>query len=231
MYKQILTASFLAISTFAHAQDAKETPKPKQEIKNEIGLLLESGYNNSDFNGMFGLQYKRKVRSNTYYRLSIGYGEYNYNADPVFQTRIGDTLVQSRNITRVPMVYLSNGLELQRHFYKHIMLYASIDLRIGYGSGWYDSSTEIHVDNHLGSYFSSTGVKEYSGVNVFYVGLLPYIGAKFEFRRISFGMELSALQCNYRSVSYPTATTQGQGSMFDMGAGDLSQRFYFNFRF
>lgn len=235
----IIIASVLATFS-ATAQDTeREQATPKRlPGKNEIGLVGEmfsGGYTgNSNYNSHLGIQYKRWAKPNIAYRIMGAIGDYNYHSTPKFVDKKGDTLYHIQTYSSVPMYFVGGGVEVQRHFYKKVTLYAALELRAGYGSGTYDEMLVKEVQQDITPYLGSTTIHHEvstlrrGNVSAFILDVAPFIGAKINFRRISLGTEASLVKMGLESVSYAGAPGRGTGN-FTMT--DFRQRIYVNWRF
>ncbi|MBZ0099352.1 MAG: hypothetical protein K8F30_09720, partial [Taibaiella sp.] len=117
------------LTTHIYAQEAK--PSEASVIpaypKNEIGLVGETNFGNEEFGGPSMAQYKRWVKENMAYRINAGVGTYdNFSLDSYFGI-IGDTILEKQTWQRATMAFAGAGVEMHRHFYKHIYLYAAVD--------------------------------------------------------------------------------------------------------
>ncbi len=204
----IMTAALaVALSATATAQETSNEPAPVNR-KSEIGLMGETSFgnnNNDNIDGMAGIQYKKWVKPNAGYRIIVAYGQYSNFSTPKVLSKTGDTVTETHRRTEIPVAIVGGGLEMQRHFYKRIYLYAAAELRVGYGRGSYDS---IVVKRSEGTNYADavTGAR-INGVSLFSVAAAPSIGAKFVFNRIVFGTELSALNLNFSSLQYPNMSS------------------------
>lgn len=241
MYSKLLMIAALALATLnATAQDTEIAPEKTKRMpgKNEIGLIGETfgtgHYGNSNYSGGLGIQYKRWAKPNIAYRIMGSMGGYNHNSMPKFVDKKGDTVFQTQTYSNIPMYFVGGGLEVQRHFYKKVTLYAALELRAGYGSGTYDEVLVKEVQNdiipHMGS---STIHHEVStiargDVSAFVIDVTPYIGAKINFKRISVGTEATIVKFGMEAVDYSKYQGYSTGN-FDMG--NFRQRIFVNWRF
>lgn len=220
----IIPALFLALSS--SAQEATTTPEPKVR-KNEIGLMGETGYDNTDFNGPQGVQYKRWVKPNKAYRINIGYTKYEQFAIDHYFGIKGDTILEKQTRNQADMIYVGGGIETHRQFYKHVYLYAVIEAMAGYGSGTYEDWLSKRVVNNNVDFHDTRPLTTNNPMTVFTAGVTPYVGAKLLFNRISFGTEISLVNTTFTSIK---KNTQTSGSV-DMNVGLLRERFFILFRF
>jgi len=196
--------------------------------KHEIGLSGETNFGNSDYGGPSMLQYKHWMRHNMAIRVNAGIGTYQaYNSDGYYGVS-GDTILERQTHNKATMGYGGFGIEMHRHFYKSIHLYAAAEVMAGYGSGTSESFLVKRVITNGQDYSNSDIVPGNSGtVSLFNLNIAPYVGAKIVLKRISFGTELSGISMGYTNVS----TNGKSSSSADMNAGSFRQRFYVLFRF
>ena len=235
----IVIASVLATFS-ATAQDTeREQVTPKRVPgKNEMGLVAEIFNNgnmgNSNYTSHFGVQYKRWAKPNIGYRVLAAAGNFSYHTMPRFIDKRGDTVYQTQTFSSTPMYFAGGGVEVQRHFYKKITLYAALELRAGYGSGTYDEVLVKEVQEELRPYFgASTLHHEVStirqgDVSAFILDVTPFIGAKLNFKRISLGTEATIVRMGMESVNYSKFADY---TTSNFNIGDFRQRIYVNWRF
>lgn len=219
----------MLISLLIVNANAQENPNV-DTFKNSLGLQAGFGFNDRQDDGLIGVQYKRWVRPNRALRLSAMYGRWNNFTNKEFNRRSGDTVFSNRYDESIDMFYLNVGIEMHKHFYKNVYLYAAIDLRGGYGTGTGNGTTEALIYN--GPTPATEPIAEYSigpsyNMSRFIIDSSPFVGVKFMFRRIAFGTEISAIYCGLESQTSNNVTT----STFNMDAGFLRQRMFVNFRF
>lgn len=229
--RYIIIIIFASCCMQATAQETDAvTVLPKQR-KNEIGILTDLGLTNK-YNSGVGLQYKHWVKADYQaIRANINYSQFFNSPGRVYFPAMGDTIFSKHTITEIPTINIGLGIEMQRHFYKHIYMYAAIDLYAVYGKGNTKELFEKEV--------AKNDVIEYShhyegpGYNstIFKVGLLPLVGVKFQFSRISFGTELSGLQIEYNALKHSAGAPGNGGGVADISMGDFTQRIFVNFRF
>jgi len=224
----ILAASF-ALS--AIAQDETASILPVKERKNEIGLLFDpgiSGYNPQTHNS---IQYKRWVKPDAKaYRLSIGYGKYNKYSGDIIYPNLGDTVIKQHSLSDIPQIHAGVGVEMQRHFHKKVYMYAAVDLYAAYGSGKTDEVLDKEVfDKNGESVYRNQELIGQSTTQHFTVGVLPLVGVKLQFSRISFGTELTGLKTEYTSQTY--SSKPSTGGILDFNMGEFTQRLFINYRF
>lgn len=224
-----LIISILLIGSSCFAQDETKTDILLLKYpKNEIGLTSETNFSNEEFGGPGMIQYKRWVRENMAYRVNAGVGTYhNFVLDGYFGI-IGDTVLEKQTRQQATMAFLGGGVEMQQHFYKHVYLYAAIDVLAGYGNGETEDYLVRVVEVNGQDYRESSQAPGRGDISVFHMNVAPFIGAKIVFNRISAGTEISAINLAYTSKSDNFGYTQSIG---DMNMGYLRQRFFINYRF
>jgi hypothetical protein len=233
MRASFLTVLFALVCGFPVLAQDDELPLPKPQPKlkkNEVGIVLENQFGNlsNNFEGFFNVIYKKWHTENWGVRFIGSWGGYSeQNAGP--GTVINDTIYHLDNHTKMNVYALGVGLDAQRQFYKKVYLTAACELRGGYGKGnimsnmtqeYFDQNDYRHVQ-----YYSSSNIGDAS---MFFLSVTPYIGAKFQFKRLCVGMELSLLQTTFRNVNYTATRSTG---MFDFYAGDLAHRAFLTYRF
>lgn len=228
--RSTLIALTILIGSSAFAQDSNNADilLLKKYPKNEIGLVSETNFGNEEYDGPSMVQYKRWVRENMAYRINAGVGSYsNFSLDSYFGI-IGDTILEKQTREQATMAFVGTGLEMHRHFYKRVYLYAVVDLLAGYGQGNTEDYIVRKVEINGQDHRESTLVPGTGNVSVFHMNLAPFVGAKIVFNRISFGTEISALNLSYNSV---TDNFGYKRSIGEMNMGYLRQRFFINYRF
>lgn len=224
-----LIISILLIGSSCFAQDETKTDILLLKYpKNEIGLTSETNFSNEEFGGPGMIQYKRWVRENMAYRINAGAGTYHNFVLDGYYGIAGDTILEKQTRQQATMAFLGGGVEMQRHFYKHVYLYAAIDVLAGYGNGKTEDYLVRVVEVNGQDYRESTPMPRRDNISLFYLNVAPFIGAKIVFHRITFGTEMSAI-----SLSYTNKTTSSgyQSSIGDVNMGHLRQRFFINYRF
>ncbi len=230
-FTTMLTAGLLA-SAAAQAQQAEQPAQQPKYKKNEIGLFVNPfGSNNTNgYEVPFGIQYKRWTTPNLGYRIIVatgGYGSEYKNTELIKN----DTFYQALTSTNMSMLFVGGGLEMQQRFIGKTYLYAAIEMKGGYGSG-YTHTSQVKETARVSAWERSYTYEQtaVSSVNtsLFVLDATPYIGIKFAFRRLLIGTELSAVATGIMQTSYDNSPAYSN-SFFDMG--QLQQRFYVNFRF
>lgn len=215
--------------TPAIAQQESTSVLPLQR-RNEIGLLSDLGFSNQSNSGI-GVQYKHWVRADKQaIRGNIAYSKYlNVNSKIHFPS-LGDTIFSRQDMTDIPMVYAGAGIEQQRHFYKNVYMYAAIDVYAAYGRGTTKEFFEKEVTKNNENIYT----EQYSGrtynSGIFKIGLLPMVGVKFQFSRVSFGTELSGIKIEYAKLTHDNGLPSEKG-VADFNMGSFTQRVFVNFRF
>ncbi len=220
----VLTGS----SSFAQDNTNTDILLLKKYPKNEIGLASETNFGNEEFGGPGMVQYKRWVRENMAYRVNAGVGTYHHFILDGYFGIVGDTVLEKQTREQATMAFAGGGVEMQRHFYKRVYLYAAIDVLAGYGQGKTEDYIVRKVEINGQDHRESTLVSGTGNVSVFHLNLAPFIGAKVVFNRISFGTEISAINLSYTSK---TTSFGYKSSIGDMNMGFLRQRFFIHYRF
>lgn len=224
----LLVLTLMSPTALLSAQEASK--KILTERKHEIGIFshinsMSSGsYGNMD---MQGVQFKLWKNETIGFRVLAGYASYNNFSSPFSVKTLSDTVVERSTQTNIGLGTIGFGVEAQRRFYKRVYLYAAMELRGGYGRGTTDTVTVKRLVNP-NNYYSEATNGGRALADMFYINLSPSIGAKLNFNRISFGVEVYGVNLGYQSISYGNGPTTGMGD-FDMG--NVSQRVFINFRF
>lgn len=225
----LLVIALLSQTTLLQAQDAV-VKKPARERKNEIGIFSHMNssspgtYGNMDIQGV---QYKRWKNETIGFRVIAGYGSYYNHSEPFNVKTLSDTVVEKNTQTNIGLGTIGFGVEAQRKFFKRVYLYAAMELRGGYGTGTNDTVTVKRLVNPNNYYsFASNGGR--TDATMFDINLSPSIGAKLNFNRLSFGVEVYGVNMGYRTIRYGNGPSYSTGD-FDMG--NISQRMFINFKF
>jgi len=235
-FRLLIIASVLS-TMGATAQDTeREQVIPKRAPgKNEIGLFAQVLFsdNSGGYANVTGLQYKRWAKPNIAYRIMGGLGYFDRASKPVFKGLSGDTILQTQSQVNVPMYFAGGGVEVQRHFYKKVTLYAAIELKAGYGSGATDDilikELQQYTYPHWGNnYYYEATTTGNSNTTAFVMDATPFIGAKINFKRLCLGTEISAIRAGFQIVN---SQNQPDNSTADFDAGSFGQRIYLNYRF
>lgn len=224
----IALAVLIGSSAFAQDSDNADILLLKKYPKNEIGLVSETNFGNEEYGGPGMVQYKRWVRENMAYRINAGVGTYHNSSRDGYFGIIGDTILEKHTSERATMAFAGAGVEMHRHFYKRIYLYAAVDLLAGYGSGKTEDYIVGRVVVNGQDHTVSTLMPRIGNISVFYLNAAPFIGAKVVFNRITFGTEMSAINLSYTSKA---ASSGYRSSIGEMNMGYLRQRFFINYRF
>jgi hypothetical protein len=204
------------------------------ERKNEFGAFVQiNPYNNNkeDFN-LMGFSYKTQKTERFTLRFMAAYGDYNTQDQKSYVSYVSDTFVSKGTKTHISLGMLGGGIEVQRKFYKKVYLFAAVELRAGYGSGTIDSFVQKDfASNSAGQLRITESYGAGQGdANMFHASISPSIGAKLQFKRISFGTEMFTAQLSYNNTTYRDARKYNMSVMnFDLG--NISHRFFFNYRF
>ena len=224
-----LIISILLIGSSCFAQDETKTDILLLKYpKNEIGLLGETNFGNEDFGGPSMVQYKRWVRNNMAYRINAGIGTYNNFSHDGYFGIIGDTILEKQSMQQATMFFAGGGVEMQRHFYKRVYLYAVVDLLAGYGQGKTEDYIVRRVEVNGQDHTQSTLTPGSGDLSAFHLNIAPFIGAKIVFNRISFGTEISAINMSYTNINDNFTNSTG---LSELNMGFLRQRFFIHYRF
>lgn len=196
--------------------------------KNEIGLAGETNFSNEKFGGPGMVQYKRWVRENMSYRVNAGVGTYSDFSHDGYFGIIGDTILEKQTREQATMAFAGGGVEMQRHFFKTVYLYAAVDLLAGYGQGKTEDYIVRRVEVDGQDYTESTPTPGKGDISIFHLNIAPFIGAKIVFNRISFGTEMSAINMSYTGVK---DNFTGSSGITELNMGFLRQRFFIHYRF
>lgn len=228
MPNKLVLVPLLLCSMMANAQDQTiDLSKTKTHKQHELGLIGGTSFGYSDISGSLGAQYKHWTKPNKAFRLNLSFSEYTGGSSARHIGTSGDTVIERVTSTQVPVFYLGGGIEAQRQFYKRVFLYAAIDAQVGYGRGNTSEVTTRSVWSDNSSYFSATPTGIQDQVTYFSASLTPYVGAKFQFSRISFGTEISAIQTELVNVNGPRSF--GTNSI-NMDIGNYVQRVFVLYR-
>lgn len=228
--KALLLIPLFLMTINTYGQEADPAPAKRQPGKNEIGIFINPIANdNAAYDAPVGLQYKRWTTPNLAYRIMTAVGGYGseYRSTELIKD---DTLHWSLTSTNMAMLFVGGGLEVQRRFVGKCYLYAAIEMKAGYGSG-YTHTSEVTETATVSSWerfytYEQRGVSS-TTTSVFVLDALPYVGAKMNFRRWVVGTEISAI------VSGITKINQGglNFSNTSFNFGQLQQRLYVHYRF
>ena len=113
-------------------------------FKNEAGVITEVEKNA----GSYGLQYERWAQPWLGLHLKATYGmqhdDHRGNIPPLY---LNDTILLRSLSTNYKILNLGIGIDVQRHFYKTVFLYASLNLNGGYGKGQSDTAGTLYYNN------------------------------------------------------------------------------------
>lgn len=215
------------ISSQAIAQETKPAAVPA-ERKNEIGLMGQTNLSgNAENIALMGLQYNRWVTPHLGYRIIGAYGNYINSSATITYAPSPDTIINKTEHLNIHMPIVGAGLTAQRQFYKRVYLFAAMELKGGYGGG----NTDTLIKTTYGTAPNGNDSYEFKGgnnkVNMMYLGLSASIGAKLQYSRMCFGIELLPVQMNYQYINY--GNRKNSSGNFDLGS--FSQRLFVQFRF
>lgn len=235
--KKLMTVLLISsISISASAQDIQsqltENKAPKVK-KYELGVTTEMnvfGDNNASFQA---LQFKKWKNEHYGARLLLGYGNFQSNNDfPIYYTEFNDTITKSAPYRTSQIGFAGLGLEAQRQFYKRVYLFAAVEAKFGYGTTMLDTLVErVQSNANTRPWENNPGspqIRTGTGVSkMFYVGVTPTFGAKFQFSHITFGSEMAWNVFNYTSYEHPA----GHSNTTDFDMSKISPRFFVHYRF
>lgn len=223
--KIVLATFAVLLSLNSSAQES-----PKHEFrKHEIGIGYRIPSNSSGAGGGIDLMYKNQRKENKFYRFLIGFQSPNTTFSQKRYSAIGDTIMTNNNSYNYTTLFVGFGLQIQRHFYKRVFLTAAVDTRFHYGGGTYDNyyvKIFYDADNLEKNDYTKTKL---AAISAFQWDLQPSIGAKFEFSRVNFGIELTALLSQFYSLH--SKTSAYSSSLFDFDLGNNLTRAFIGFRF
>lgn len=226
--RKALILIILLVSTNVFAQDDDHTDILLLKYpKNEIGTVGESNFGNEQFGGPAMIQYKRWVRDNMAYRINAGVGTYNNFIHDGYFGIVGDTILEKQTMQQATVTFGGGGLEMHRHFFKSVYLYAAVDVLAGYGKGKTEDYIVRRVEVNGQDHTESSLTPGRGNISVFHLNAAPFIGAKIVFNRISFGTEMSAINLSYTNKNDNASRT----GFVDLNMGFLRQRFFVNYRF
>lgn len=228
----LLFTTLIAVAATGRGQSQEATiTKPLQPVlKNEAGILMQTdfGGNSNNSFGMVGLQYNRWVTPQLGYRIIAAYGDYSSASGTHTVVPHPDTILIKQQYMRFNLPVVGFGVMAQRHFYKRVYLYASLELKGAYGNGHADTSVRsIYKQGQPGN---SEGYDQITGNNdarLLMINTTAAIGARVQFSRLSLGAELTPVQIGYQQVR-----NNGRGggtSEFELG--HFSQRVFLLYRF
>ena len=175
--------------------------------------------------GILGVHYKKMENERKGFRIIAGYSGYNEFRRPFSVSSLGDTTIESYTRTNINLAIVGGGVEMQRHFYKRIYLFAAMELRGGYGTGNQDTlqqrlsgtGTPYMPEVHGGS----------GNASMLYVGFMPSIGAKLQFKRLTIGLEFSGVEASFRKITVAGGPNFGTS---DMSLGTFTHRLFLNYK-
>lgn len=196
--------------------------------KSEIGIFAQSDITNNTENFSYlGLMYSKPLNNTIAIRAIFAYTDYNNSGAIVATHSLNDTALEQKTITNIHLGVAGLGIVAQRHFYKHVYLFAGLELRGGYGVGTNDTINikQFSVPS-VGSYTSEQNGNS-ATASMLYVGVVPSIGAKLQFNHISLGLEVSGMDMSYKNLKIANSRS---GGTLDLSSGKLNNRVFINFR-
>jgi len=223
--RSVLLSSLLLCSANLYAQE-QQLPQRSSEIGLMVDFNLTGNYTGPT--SLAGVQYKHFGKKNIGYRVFAGFGSVQNSDYYNSYSSAGDTSIERRSSMQVSMPMVGGGIEGQHPLYKHVYMYAAMELRAGYGSGHIDTVDTRPFPSAAGQqpgvYTEAADVSRGPKANMFFLGFTPAVGIKFQFSRIAFGTELSNPVCY-------TGSNQLPGSQFDFDMGRINQRVFLHYRF
>lgn len=233
-----VTAAFA--TTFAQQQSIKTTSTSPlssfAEKRNEMGIFGQASFGNLNNQGQVlnGIQYKHWIKPNIGIRIMGGFSPYSYNRRPIVLERMGnDTVKVSNYYHEANTVFVGLGIEAQRHFYRRVFLYASLDIIGGYGTGHAQTNTSLNSIYNPNQTFISNNLPDYlqGKYSRSYVKLLPNIGGKIVFKRFDFGLDMSAIDINWTYEDSELIPAPPYSRLDITVLSYTSFRLFFNYRF
>ncbi len=235
--KIILGIAFLGCSVLSlNAQEA-EPEKNKllntfKDRKTELGLLVQVFRGSEQFSGqaMMGLQLKHWLKQHLAFRALVAYNPYTYSPKPYITPYSADSLRIQYNRSNADMVALGLGVEVQRQFYKGVLLFASLELLAGYGEGKLTGFSRIVPVEHI--HYNHPGSIDLNYDDIFfrrsYTRVIPGIGAKIVFNKINFGLETQFASMGLESQR----AGEKKYTIADVDVlGNIAYRLHVNYRF
>ncbi len=230
----LLAAGIIFISTTAFAQTKSlQVLAVTEEPQNEVGVFTHNTISNTSANNrnvnMLGIQYSHWKNERVGYRIMAGYGNH-YSAGDIFRKTVNiDTFIDMRTRRVADLVKVGAAAQIQRKFYKRVYLFAAVELNVGYGKGKQDTlvdktyMTSNYTYENSGDYFGRPA----SDLTMWHASLLPSVGAKLVFKRITAGVEFFGINATYSTMK----VNNKSNGLFDFDMGNLAQRFFLHYRF
>lgn len=201
--------------------------------KNEMGIFIDPFvYEHANgYSVPLGIQYKRWATEHLGYRIIVGFGDYFNDGDRQLLEVKNDTAFSSQTSTSMTMAFLGGGLDMQHKFIGKSYLYAAVEARFGYGSGY--THNTIAKETAYSSQDTNFYYAEYTpnfsyDVTKFVVNISPYIGCKLNLKRLVLGTEISAI---VTGITHSAISPGFSNTNFDFDIGRFQQRFYISYRF
>lgn len=230
--KTLVTIFIALLSISTQAQESLNKSK-------EFGLFAETKlntYSSANSYSAFGLQYRKESKPNKFYRSQVMYqqksNEYRSNDFRIEGDSLREVLYSSKN----KGLFVGFGIEQQRHFYKKLHLYASLDARLGYGySAHYKSMRSTRIDTSVNVFFANSNInyskpEKISNMTTsrYSLDILPSIGSKLIFDKLILGFETGFNVSNaYQTQKNPNGE---RFSIYDLDLGLFLYRVYVNYR-
>lgn len=218
---------FVLFSFSAFNLAAQEIKAPAPNVyKHESGIFGQTeGVGNEHLStSMIGLQYKYWHTERLGMRMIAAYGNY-YSSSSETSYISGDTLVRHQKYFDFSIPVAGVGIEMQRHFYKRVYLFAALEMKGGYGNG--TGATSEHRSSGQGdSMFHFSQNVDRHDASLLYIGLTASIGAKVQWNRICLGLEVFPVHLSYSKINDDIDRSGGT----DMSLGSFSQRLFLHWR-
>lgn len=202
------------LGVYAQSAEAAVGQKPSTA---EIGIFGQTEFSQSNVNlSMAGIQFKKWMNEHVGFRVLGGYASYDALQVPFFIGGAQGEAVEHYVNHRISLGMLGVSVEAQRQFYKRLYLFAALELKGGYGTGSGDTIVKT-ASRHHGHYEASWDFNNgAANATMTYLDFMPSIGAKIQFSKLAFGVEVSGVMMNYTSIS--TGNVRN-GGMADFSAG------------
>lgn len=223
---QCLYAQESVVSVDRSASAAKEKSR-------ELGIFSQFFHETEESGDqmLVGLQFRRQVKPQLNFRVLAAYHRYQYTARPeVLESYNNDSLRMQATKSNANMLAVGIGLEVQRHFYKRVWLFADAELLAGLGTGKTRSSSNVLPFGGFFRAFPDMMAADYKEVTYqrTYIRLVPGVGAKIVFDRVNFGLETQFASIGIASEKVGDRRTTLPGIHI---LNNIAYRFQVNYRF
>jgi hypothetical protein len=230
MKRNILFALLCACTIPAIAQEENDeltTPQPLPKVRTrELGIMTQMAGSEIDMN-MIGVQFKTYKNERKAFRFMAAYGNYHSFNNNVIAVG-SDSVTEVHSLTKVDLPIIGVGVEMQRHFWRKVYLFAGVELRGGYGKGSLDTMISSRPRSVQGPGNISGSPFIPQDVSLTYIAASPSIGAKIVGKRIGVGVELMPVNLSFRNVSYEKGPSSDN---IDFNAAIFQQRLFVYYRF